>query len=175
MADFQPFPITTLKTGLFNYVQPWIRPEDAFEPLENAEVYRGVLNKRNGYILLAQVADTNPIMGIMRYQNESTGMENLVVASTRNAYLFDDATSTFNLITSIANSVFWMGTATGTITMPTFFPHLVPTTVNITDGTTTITDNGAGTFNSGGIFAAAGTINYTTGVVTLNLLDQPQV
>ena len=168
MADFQPFPITTLKTGLFNYLQPWIRPEDAFEPLENAQVYRGVLNKRNGYVLLAQVADHNPIMGIMRYQNESTNTENLVVASTRNAYLYNDGTGVFNLITSIAASTFWIGTATGTIVMPTFFPHLVATTVNITDGTTTITDNGAGVFSSGGIFAAGGTINYVTGVVTLN-------
>jgi len=168
MADYQPFPITTFKTGFFNYVQPWVRPEEAFDPLENAQIYRGVLSKRNGYKLLAQLPDMNPVMGIMRYQNETTGAENLVVTSTKNAYLFNDGASTFGLITSIAESVFWMGTATGTIPMPTFWPNLVPTTVNITDGTTVITDNGTGTFNSGGIFAAGGTVNYVTGALSLN-------
>jgi hypothetical protein len=34
---------------LFNYLEPWIRPNEAFEPLSNAYVYRGALYKRNGY------------------------------------------------------------------------------------------------------------------------------
>lgn len=170
MADYQPFPITTFKTGYFDYVQPWVRPEEAFSPLENSSIYRGVLNKRNGYDLLAQLPDMNPVMGIMRYQNETTGAENLVVNSTSNAYLFNDGGGTFGLINSIDKSVFWIGTATGTITMSTFWPNLVPGTVMITDGTTTIQDNGAGVFTIGvgGIFAAASTVNYVTGSVTLN-------
>ncbi len=173
MSDYQPFPITSLKTGLFNYLQPWIRPEEAFEPLENAQVYRGVLSKRNGYVQLGnQLADMNPVMGIMRFQNESTGVENLVVATTQNAYLFNDGSETFAPLTSVSDSNFWKGNIPGglTITVPTFWPNIAPSSVNITDGTTTITDDGAGNLSSGGNFAADGTINYTTGSVTLNFV-----
>jgi len=49
MSHYQPFPITEFKTGQYNYLQPWIRPIDAFEPLENAFIYRGQLSKRPGY------------------------------------------------------------------------------------------------------------------------------
>jgi hypothetical protein len=49
MPNYQPFLISEFKTGLFNYLQPWIRPNEAFEPLNNAYVYRGGLYKRNGY------------------------------------------------------------------------------------------------------------------------------
>ena len=41
-----------VQTGLYDYLQPWIRPQDAFEPLVNAYIYRGVLQKRNGSTLL---------------------------------------------------------------------------------------------------------------------------
>ena len=175
MADYQPFPIQAEKTGLNNYLQPWIRPEDAFEPLNNAQVYRGVLSKRNGYALLATVADTNPIMGIMRYQNESTGAENLVVASTKAAYLFVDGSSTFSPLVTVggASSIFWQGTATGTITMPTFWPNFAngPGTISITDGTTTVSFAsaiaGVGAMTGAGGIFASGSIVYATGVVTL--------
>ncbi len=46
--SYQPFPITELKTGLYNYLEPWIRPQDAFDPLSNAYVYRGSIYKRDG-------------------------------------------------------------------------------------------------------------------------------
>ena len=165
----QPFPITEFKTGLYTYLQPWIRPLDAFEPLINAYIYRGTINKRNGYTQFGnQLADHNPVMGIMQRIDESTGTPSLVVASTTNLYLYNSGSNTFVALTSVSSSVFWQGTATGTITTSTFWPHLTPSSVSITDGTTTITDDGAGNLSSGGIFAAGGTINYTTGSVTLN-------
>lgn len=173
MTDFQPFPITSMKTGMFNYLQPWIRPEEAFFPLENAKVYRGQLLKRNGYVQLGNtLADGNPVMGIMRFQNESNGFENLVVATTRNAYLYDVGSNTFNALTSVSASVFFMGNvAAGPhAALPTFWPNLAPGSVSITDGTSTITDDGAGNLSAAGNFAAGGTINYTTGVVVLNFV-----
>lgn len=96
---YQPFPITEFKTGTFTYTQPWIRPADAFEPLTNAYVYRGVVSKRNGYSLFGQVADGNPIMGIMQYIDESTGVPSLVVATTVNLYLYDTGSGLFTAIT----------------------------------------------------------------------------
>ena len=173
MAEYQPFSISTNQTGLFNYLQPWIRPDEAYEPLNNAQVYRGQVNKRNGYIQFGnQLADTKPVMGIMRYQNESTGLENLVVTSTKNAYLYDDGANTFSALTSVVSSNFWKGNVTmgGTITVPTFWPNIAPSSVSITDGTSTITDDGAGNLSAAGNFAAGSTINYVTGSVTLNFV-----
>lgn len=56
MPGYQPFLISEFKTGLFDYLQPWIRPAEAFEPLEDAFIYRGVLQKRNGFQLYGQMS-----------------------------------------------------------------------------------------------------------------------
>lgn len=95
----QPYLISEFKTGINTYLQPWIRPLDAFEPLINAYIYRGTINKRAGYTVFGnQLADTNPVMGIMRYIDETTGAISLVVASTVNLYLYDPGTKTFGLV-----------------------------------------------------------------------------
>jgi hypothetical protein len=65
MSGYQPFLISEFKTGLFDYQQPWIRPQDAFEPLTNAYIYRGVLEKRLGYTVLAYPAYRDSITGIV--------------------------------------------------------------------------------------------------------------
>lgn len=51
ISSYKPFLISEFKTGLFNYLEPWIRPNEAFDPLTNAHIYRGSLIKRNGYTL----------------------------------------------------------------------------------------------------------------------------
>lgn len=180
MANFQPFPITEFKTGIYSYLQPWIRPSDAFDPLVNSYVYRGQLTKRNGSTKFGnQLTDQQPVMGIMQWRNETAGISvtqsKLVVASADYLYLYTPGATndagTFSKILTVSASAFWSGTATGSITVPTFWAnitHASPGTVSITDGTTTITDDGAGNFTNGGIFAAGGTINYVTGSVTLN-------
>ncbi len=173
MAQYQPFLISEFKTGLYNYLQPWVRPQDAFEPLVNAYVYRGVLQKRNGSTIFGdQLDDAGPVMGIMQYQNESTGETSLLVASTDYLYLYSSGSSpdagTFAKVSTVADSPFWTGSATGTIVIDTLWDNITVSTVSITDGTTTITDDGSGNFTSGGIFAAGGTVVYTTGIVTLN-------
>ncbi len=61
-SSYQPFLIGKFGTGQFHYLQPWQSPEDAFEPLENAFVYRGALNKRQGY-------QECGFTGLLRYQN----------------------------------------------------------------------------------------------------------
>jgi hypothetical protein len=173
---YQPFLISEFKTGLYDYLQPWIRPADAFEPLVNAYVYRGVLQKRNGSTVFGdQLEDESPVMGIMQYQDESTGIAALVVASTKFLYLYTPGSETddgtFSKIISVADSPFWSGTATSfgnAHSIPTLWTNLTASTISITDGSTTITDDGSGGLGNGGIFAAGGTINYITGVVALN-------
>ncbi len=176
-SDFQPFPITELKTGIYSYLQPWIRPQDAFDPLVNAYIYRGQLTKRNGSTIFGnQLEDGTPVMGIFQWRNESTGSSKLVVASQEFLYLYVPGAvqdgGTFSKLLTVAGSPFWSGTATGAaVVINTFWQnitHASPGTVSITDGTTTIVDDGSGNFASGGIFAAGGTIDYTTGIVTLN-------
>lgn len=47
--NYQPFLIAGFATGLDRELQPWLLPNDAFTELLDGFVYRGVLNKRNGY------------------------------------------------------------------------------------------------------------------------------
>lgn len=45
---FQKFLIAPLENGLVNRVKPWLIPDDAFDELDNAYVYRGRVRKRWG-------------------------------------------------------------------------------------------------------------------------------
>ncbi len=47
--NYQSFLIANFATGLDREVQPWLLPNDAFTDLLDGYVYRGVLNKRDGY------------------------------------------------------------------------------------------------------------------------------
>jgi hypothetical protein len=271
MAGFQPFAITEFKTGLFQYLQPWIRPIDAFEPLVNAYVYRGTLNKRQGYFPFgldnphgngngqgrlyyqdylatgnggntytgtltlhpiiqgsfgpfsnvetftdngdgtltgsmggtgtinyttgvwsvtfaaavpatqAIYANFSPflsspriIMGIKTWTNESDGSQKLVVADTRRISVFDDTSQMFMPVNSI-NQIIWVSDGTTTsINLDTGWAAVSPysdglarTSITLTDGTSTIQDDGLGGFNSSGNFTAGSTVNYSTGIITL--------
>lgn len=194
MAPYQPFPITEFKSGINTYLQPWIRPADAFEPLVNAHVYRGVLTKRNGSTIFGnQLADTNPVMGLMQFRNESTGAVSLVAATTQNLYLYSSGATpdagTFSLLTSIGgpNSVFWQGAIDGSgnptptaTSILTFWQNLTPTTVTFTlygstTATGTVSSKGTASDSGGaGSWACTGNIAsatmsgsaYTTGTVS---------
>lgn len=51
-SSYQPFLIGqgNYQTGLFTLLQSWVKPEDAFDLLQNAYVYRGSIYQRNGMI-----------------------------------------------------------------------------------------------------------------------------
>lgn len=257
-SSFQPFLISELKTGLFNYLEPWIRPIDAFDPMTNAYVYRGTLNKRQGYNLFGRMAycdnnidlgdggvnysgtlsvhpivagsfaptdgtetftdngdgtltgssggsgtinyttgawtltfnaivaaNTNiyatytpnvnrPIMGLKQWESESTGTQALVAFDTRRAALYNTSTQQFDPLCDISQ-ILWVGdNSTLTITISTGWAAVAPYanvfapfSVSITDGTSTIVDDGAGNLSAAGNFAAGGTVNYATGAIGL--------
>jgi hypothetical protein len=182
-TGLQPFLVSEFKSGLTTYYKPWARPIDSYEPMNNAFMYRGVINQRNGYSKLtigssSSLDDSKPVMAIMNWVNESTGATRLIVNSTRNSYLYDDSLSAFNKITEIANSPFWNGTATGTINpINTWFVNLGGAAITITAYTGyglptqssvgTATANGILTnFTVGGIISA-GSITYATGLISL--------
>jgi len=97
--QLQPFLIAEFKSGISSYLEPWIRPQDAFDPLINAYVYRGTVNKRAGSSQFGnQLDDGEPVMGIMNRINEATGIVTLLVATTLNLYLYDDGTKLFNAL-----------------------------------------------------------------------------
>ena len=101
MSQIQPYLISEFKTGIDTYLQPWIRPQDAFEPLVNAYVNRGTINKRAGYSQFGnQLADGTAVMGLMRRIDEATGIVSLVAASMTTLYLYNPGPNTFTAIVS---------------------------------------------------------------------------
>lgn len=95
-SAYQPYLISEFKTGINTYLQPWKRPADAFEPLVNAYVNRGTINKRAGYSQFGDtLPDNNPVMGIMRFIDQTTSIPYLIVASTVNLYEYDAGTNAF--------------------------------------------------------------------------------
>lgn len=97
---FQPFLISEFKTGISTYLQPWIKPADAFEPLVNAYTYRGVVSKRGGMSQFGnQAPDHNPIMGIMKHIN-TDGTTQLLITTTVNLYKYVPGSNTFAAVTT---------------------------------------------------------------------------
>lgn len=262
-TSFKPFPITESKTGLFNYLEPWIRPLDAFEPLQNAHVYRGSIRKRAGYSVFAYMTyqDTlangnggttysgtlqtipivpgtftptngtesftdnglgvltgsmggsgtidyltgawtltfaanvasgvaitanyrplngRPIMGIKTWTSDTDGSKKLVVMDTRRAAVYTPTSQNLIPLNGISQIIFVGNGSTTSISVSTGWSSVVPYTnslapfsISITDGTSTITDDGAGNLSAAGNFAAGGTVNYSTGVITLNFTAAP--
>jgi hypothetical protein len=187
MPNYQPFLISEFKTGLNTLLKPWIRPADAFEPLTNAYVYRGILKKRNGSTKFGnQLAEKKPVMGIMQFVNETTSAIKLVIATTQNAYLYNPGTTpdggTFTLLDKIGglNSIFWKGTTVAVSTvypgLKTFWPYLVPNSVVITlydsTGTAKATANhttGVWVFGGTGDIEAVTAEDFVTGVFSLKI------
>lgn len=117
---------------------------------------------------------TNPIMGLKVWTNESGTSSILLALTTRRASAYNNTTAVFDPISSVSQ-VLWVGDGAtmGAITFSTGWTNIAPYSVSITDGTTTITDDGVtpiGTLSSGGNFAAGGTVTYASGSVTINLV-----
>jgi hypothetical protein len=263
MAELQPFLISEFKTGLFNYLEPWIRPQDAFEELENAFIYRGTLNKRKGYSVFGRIAyqdviatgnggkvysgtlSTNPIvpgsftptdgtetftddgngvltgsmggtgtinyttgawtltfnanvisgtlitasynpiksrpiMGIKQWTNETTGERKCIIMDTRRAAVFNNGAEVFEPLSTIDQIIYQGDGSTTSITVNANWVNVAPYTnvlapfsISITDGTSTIVDDGAGNLTSSGNFAAGGTVDYTNSDILLNFSAAP--
>ena len=50
LSSFAPFLIGEgqSKTGLFTYLESWVKPIDAYDTMQNAYIYRGSLYQRQG-------------------------------------------------------------------------------------------------------------------------------
>ena len=128
--------------------------------------------------IIAQYTFTDPglpIMLITEYVNETSNLQFVVVNDTRRSAIFNTATELFDPISSFSQFI-WFGDGTSVnFSFPSFgWVNIAPYSVSITDGTTTITDipgaYPAGTFTSGGNFAAGSTIDYSSGAISINLV-----
>lgn len=97
LSTYQPFLIGEgqSKTGLFQYLDSWVKPGDAFDTLEDAYVFRGSIYKRQGmakypstagigslvYANSSQVGN-NALGGQTVYNNLSVGYSNLPILPT---------------------------------------------------------------------------------------------
>lgn len=59
VQEYQPFAISNFRTGFNESVEPWLLPRDAFQVMVNAHLYRGVLEKIEGYRIYARFYDRN--------------------------------------------------------------------------------------------------------------------
>lgn len=59
MKEYQPFAISNFRTGFNESVEPWLLPRDAYQSMINAHLYRGVLEKIEGYTLFANFTYRN--------------------------------------------------------------------------------------------------------------------
>lgn len=249
---YQPFLIGDGKytTGLFDYLKPWVSPGDSFTELNNAYIYRGVLQKRQGLLkvgqmpyedLLVQGSNTasysgtlpafpvvagsvsfnagvqtltdngdgtlggdgsgtidytsgaysltfnasvttgtpifviytlvtgNPIMGMFQWTDEDTGAGTLVIYDTKRAAYYDTSTNVFVPINSVSQTLWIDDGSTNSISLTSNFVNLTPYTVTISYPSHTTTDNGSGGFAGSGAIQNTTTVNYTTGIITLNL------
>lgn len=141
-SSYQPFLIGEgrSKTGYFTYLDSWIKPQDAFDQLLNAYIYRGSIYQRSGFSLFPSAEG----QGQLVYQN------NEIIATGNGTAIYSGTLSRFPVIKNTIISA-----TTVTVTAKT------------SGGVITLTDNGSGNLN--GNLGAMGTLNYTTGAWTLNL------
>jgi hypothetical protein len=174
----QPFLIAPYATGQDNGLEPWLTPEDAFVEILDGYVYRGVLQPRDGLQQFAtggvgsasraqsrvmkavsneDIADTQSVSGTLSNVPVNPGSVSFSDGSTQTGT--DDGQGNINETVS--------GEAIGNGSPQSYTAAVIP----ITAGSVTFTDGGAQTAaddGAGNITGdATGTINYTTGALTI--------
>jgi hypothetical protein len=148
ISSYQPFLIGQgqQKTGLFTYLESWIKPDDAWDTLENAYVYKGVLYQRPGMQLYQSAAGNGSLVYIDSVQ---IGTGN----GSKKTFNF-----TFTKLPVVANASF------PTVTVWAIIGGVVQ---SITDNGTPPTGTFTGTQDNGS------TIVYATGVLTAKFVTAP--
>jgi hypothetical protein len=148
MAGYSPLKITGSETGLVQQREEFLLPNDAYPILQNSYVWRERILRKKGYQLLG------------RLQRNLAGLAEPNPNGT--------ATYSQDLLASIRTTQPNAQIQAGTMTF----------VLDFGGGNTTIyTENGAGvvTVVSGPFTISSGSINYTTGLLTLNFTSIPGV
>ncbi len=61
MLEYQKFPIANARTGLDEALEPWLLPRDGYQAMVNCHLYRGVLEKIEGYSIYAYMTYRNQL------------------------------------------------------------------------------------------------------------------
>ena len=139
MKEYQGFAISNFRTGFDEAVEPWLLPRDAYQVVVNAHLYRGVLEKVEGYSLYAT----------MSYRT-------IVSLGTPGGGI---STFTITLPTlPTTNSFYAYGTVVVGSSAETF--------IYLSDGTSPVV-------NLVGSLGGSGTVNISTGVVTITFNTAP--
>lgn len=136
--EYQGFAISDFRTGFDESVEPWLLPRDAYQSMINAHLYRGVLEKINGYQIFAKFTDRKTVSlgAVNGIKTTFTGtLSPLPVTSNFFAYgtiIAGTSAETFSYDSDASSTVINLaGTAGGT------------GTVNISTGAYSITFNTA--------------------------------
>lgn len=138
-------------TGFFTYLESWVKPEDAFDELTNAYVYRGSLYQREGISLFPSSNGA----GALVYQN------NQILTSGNGAKSYSGTLSNFPIIRT--SLILTATTAGGTNQQAvdsgvTFTPPWTSNAQNNLSGL--LLDN-----------TLQNTINYSTGQIVINTVS----
>ena len=142
-SSYQPFLIGQghQKTGLFSYLDSWIKPEDAYDTLVNAFVYRGSLYQREG---MFPFPSSNGNGALVYQNNEETATGNGVnVTFSFTLSKFPLLASTVTISAIVSGTVLQAtdngsGSLSGAL-VNAGFTH----TINYTTGALVFTTNGA--------------------------------
>lgn len=61
MIDYKPFLVANFRSGFNEALEPWLVPRDAFQVVQNAHLYRGVIDKINGYDIFTKMSYTTEV------------------------------------------------------------------------------------------------------------------
>ncbi len=145
ISSYEPFLIGQgqSKTGLFTYLESWIKPADAYDTLENAFVYKGNLTQRMGMQPYQSAAGNGALVYI---DNKQIGIGAIAANGTYNS------------------------ASVGYVALNTKLP-IAPGSVRVrirtSAGVEVWTDNGSSVLV--GSLGDTGTINYTTGAWSITL------
>jgi hypothetical protein len=141
MREYQKFPIQNFRTGFNESVEPWLLPHDSYPYLRNAHLYRGVLEKIQGYLTYARMSYTQTVTltGTIDGSNKVFTGTLSPLPSTNSI----TATSAINVGGTVSES-FQYGSDT------------LPDIINLVSN-----------------LAGTGTVNMTTGAVTLTFNTAP--
>lgn len=142
--SYSPYLIANYATGVDTRLQPWLIPDDAQEELYDGFVYRGVMSKREGYNYFATGE-----------RGGSPYRESRIVSTLTGVAMVGAIDSSNQLFTLAGTAQIARGSITVTGSNPS----------------QTFTDDGMGNFLSG--MTIIGSVNYTTGAISITLPMAP--
>lgn len=145
---YTPYLIADYSTGIDRALQPWLSPDDSQQDLFDGYVYKGVMNKREGYVGYA----TGQRGGAPYCESRIVNRISVEQARTDGGVLVTGDDTPGPYVFQIQNDPVRRGTVT------------------ITAGAQSATDDGVGGFVTSPA-GGSGTIDYTTGDVSITFLN----